>query len=33
VRFSPDQGLARDLLFDLAEGLVSPTGPPSTTRP
>lgn len=29
VRFSPDQGLARDLLFDLAEGLVSPTGPPS----
>jgi len=31
VRFSPDQGLARDLLFDLAEGLVSPTGPPSGT--
>jgi hypothetical protein len=29
VRFSPDQGLARDLLYDLAEGLVSPTGPPS----
>ncbi len=29
VRFSPDQGLAGDLLFDLAEGLVSPTGPPS----
>jgi hypothetical protein len=29
VRFSPDQGLARDLLFDLADGLVSPTGSPS----
>jgi prepilin-type N-terminal cleavage/methylation domain-containing protein len=29
VRFTPDQGLARDLLFDLADGLVSPTGAPS----
>ena len=29
VRFAPDQGLARDLLFDLAENLVSPTGAPT----
>lgn len=29
VRFSPDQGLARDLLFDLADSLVSPSGAPA----
>ncbi len=31
VRFSPDQGLARDLLFELADGLVSPSGSPGGT--
>jgi prepilin-type N-terminal cleavage/methylation domain-containing protein len=29
VRFAPDQGLSRDVLFDLADGLVSCDGKPS----